>query len=162
MCLLKKKKKMLGLIISSYCRNKLKQRLKITIMFGPFKATNTLLGGLLWKVPWRMSSHQKQRVRDRLRDVDEVVKQINLGLHVQRCETKGIQYDTAINTHKIFKPRVKSLRLLNKPSFFPREFQMSPKDKYSVFDKKARGYRKGVHKVPKWTKLSLRTNPPYF
>ena len=131
-------------------------------MFGPFKATNALFGGLLWKVPWRMSSHQKQRVRDRLRDVDGVVKQINLGLHVQRCETKDIQYDEAINARKMFKPRVKSLRLLNKPSIFPREFQMSPKDKYSVFDKKARGYRKGVHKVPKWTKLSLRTNPRYF
>lgn len=131
-------------------------------MFGPFKPTSTLLGGLLWKIPWKMSSHQKQRVRDRLKDIDEVVKQINLGLHVQRCETKGIQYEAAVNARKKFKPRVKSLRLLNKLSNFPREFQMSPNDKYSVFDKKAPGYRKGVHRVPKWTKLSLRTNPRYF
>lgn len=27
----------------------------------------------------------------------------------------------------------------------PSEAQMRPKDKYTVFDRKARGYRKGVH-----------------
>lgn len=131
-------------------------------MFGPFKSTSTLLGGLLWKIPWRMSSHQKQRVRHRLRDVDEVVKQINLGLHVERCESKGMGYDQALKVRKTFTPQVKALRLLNKPSIFPREFQMSPRDKYTVFDKKSPGYRKSIHKVPKWTKLSLRNNPRYF
>ncbi|AQZ17766.1 MRPL31 (YKL138C) [Zygosaccharomyces parabailii] len=131
-------------------------------MFGPFKSTGTLLGGLLWKIPWRMSSHQKQRVRHRLRDVDEVVKQINLGLHIERCEEKGMDYSQALSTQKMFKPRVKALRLLNKPSIFPRESHMSPRDKYTVFDKKSPGYRKGIHKVPKWTKLSLRNNPRYF
>lgn len=131
-------------------------------MFGPFKASNSLLGGLLWKIPWRMSSHQKQRVRHRLRDVDEVLKQVNLGLHVQRCEKKGISYQEAIEMPKKLKPRIESLRLLNKSSFFPKESQMSSKDKYTVFDKKAKDYRKGVHKVPKWTKLSLRRNPKFF
>lgn len=131
-------------------------------MFGPFKQTSTLLGGLLWKIPWRMSAHQKQRVRHRLKDVDETLRQINLGLHVQRSEKRGSTYEEAINAKKILKPRIKTLRLLNKPSLFPKEFQMSAKDKYSVFDKKAKDYRKGVHKVPKFTKLSLRRNPKFY
>lgn len=135
---------------------------KESTMFGPFKASNTLLGGLLWKIPWRMSSHQKQRVRHRLRDVDEVLKQVNLGLHVERCQQKGMQFQEALETPKMFKPRIKSLRLLNKPSIFPKENQMSPKDKYTVFNRKSKDYRKSVHKVPKWTKLSLRRNPKFF
>lgn len=45
---------------------------------------------------------------------------------------------------------------------FPKESEMAPRDKYTVFNKHARGYRKGVHFVPKWTKLSLRENPENF
>lgn len=45
---------------------------------------------------------------------------------------------------------------------FPKENEMAAKDKYTVFNKHARGYRKGVHFVPKWTKLSLRHNPENF
>ncbi|QLQ78108.1 hypothetical protein HG537_0A03550 [Torulaspora globosa] len=131
-------------------------------MFGPFKASSSVLGGLLWKIPWRMSSHQKQRVRHRLRDVDEVLKQVNLGLHVQRSQEKGIVYQEALAMSKKLKPRIKSLRLLNKSSIFPKENQMSSKDKYTVFNRKSKDYRKGVHKVPKWTKLSLRRNPKFF
>ena len=44
----------------------------------------------------------------------------------------------------------------------PTEQEMLPRDKYSMFDKKVRGYRKGVHKLPKWTRLSQRVNPPGF
>ncbi|QLG72581.1 hypothetical protein HG535_0D02890 [Zygotorulaspora mrakii] len=131
-------------------------------MFGPFKATSTLMGGLLWKIPWRMSSHQKQRVRQRLKDVDEVLRQVNLGLHVERSEKKGLAYDKAISSKTLLKPRLKTLRLLNKSSIFPKEFQMSSKDKYTVFDKKEKDYRKGIHKVPKFTKLSLRRNPKFY
>jgi rRNA maturation protein Rpf1 len=35
----------------------------------------------------------------------------------------------------------------------PKEHEMDPKDKYSVFTRHARGYRKGIHKVPKWTRV---------
>ena len=45
---------------------------------------------------------------------------------------------------------------------FPKEHEMKSKDKYTVFNKHARGYRKGAHFVPKWTKLSLRENPENF
>ena len=44
----------------------------------------------------------------------------------------------------------------------PTEAEMLPSDKYSMFDRKAKGYRKGVHKLPKWTRVSQRLNPPGF
>ncbi|OQN98521.1 hypothetical protein B0A48_15782 [Cryoendolithus antarcticus] len=44
----------------------------------------------------------------------------------------------------------------------PTEREMLPKDKYTMFDRKAKGYRKGVHKLPKWTRVSQRVNPPGF
>jgi hypothetical protein len=36
----------------------------------------------------------------------------------------------------------------------PKEHEMPPKDKYTVFSPHTRGYRKGIHKVPKWTRVS--------
>lgn len=44
----------------------------------------------------------------------------------------------------------------------PREEEMLPRDKYSIFDRKAKRYRKGIHKLPKWTRISQRVNPPGF
>lgn len=131
-------------------------------MFGAFKSTATLLGGLLWKVPWRMSRPQKQRQRKRLQNVDNVLNQLNLGLHIRRRKLSGISYDVAIKEKKLLKPRVMQLRLLNKASFFPTERQMSYKDKYTIFNRYSKDYRKGIHKVPKWTKISNRRNPKNF
>lgn len=37
----------------------------------------------------------------------------------------------------------------------PKEHEMLPKDKYTVFSPHARGYRKGIHKVPKWTRVGF-------
>lgn len=44
----------------------------------------------------------------------------------------------------------------------PTEAEMVSRDKYTMFDRKERGYRKGVHKFPKWTRVSQRLNPPGF
>lgn len=44
----------------------------------------------------------------------------------------------------------------------PNEQEMLSRDKYTMFDKKVKGYRKGVHKLPKWTRMSQRLNPPGF
>lgn len=131
-------------------------------MLGPFKLTSPLNGGLLWKVPWRMSRHQKQRQRERLRAVDDVISKVTLGMHIERCENRGMKFEEALEHKPRFQPRNKMLRLLNRSWFFRRESQMSAKDKYTVYDKKSPGYRKGVHKVPKWTKLSLRDAPRNF
>jgi len=37
----------------------------------------------------------------------------------------------------------------------PKESEMSPKDKYTTFNRTTVGYRKSVHKVPKFTRVSL-------
>lgn len=44
----------------------------------------------------------------------------------------------------------------------PTEAEMLPKNKYTMFDRKVRGFRKGVHKLPKWTRVSQRLNPPGY
>lgn len=64
----------------------------------------------------------------------------------------------------------------------PTEAEMLPRDKYTMFDRKAKHYRKGVHsktnmyqqapqgpmltfpfiELPKWTRVSQRLNPPGF
>jgi len=44
----------------------------------------------------------------------------------------------------------------------PIEQEMLPKDKYTIFDRKEKKYRKGIHKLPKWTRVSQRVNPPGY
>lgn len=63
----------------------------------------------------------------------------------------------------------------------PTEAEMLPKDKYTMFDRKAKRYRKGIHSewflvcwcwwvdgadggvgLPKWTRVSQRLNPPGY
>lgn len=40
----------------------------------------------------------------------------------------------------------------------PKESEMPARDKYTVFSPHVEGYRKGIHKVPKFT----RVRPPFF
>ncbi|KAF2003957.1 mitochondrial ribosomal protein subunit L31 [Amniculicola lignicola CBS 123094] len=110
-------------------------------MFGPFRLTNPLAGGLLWKIPWRLSSHQKYRQRGRLRRVDAVIATLDSALARMGKSMKKVQ-----------RWKVE----------MPREEEMLAKDKYTVFDRKVKRYRKGIHKVPKWTRVSQRLNPPGF
>jgi hypothetical protein len=57
----------------------------------------------------------------------------------------------------------KTLRLLEAlKQNLPKESEMPPKDKYWVFSRKARGYRKGAHLQPKWTRITNRVPPPGF
>ncbi|KAJ2917630.1 hypothetical protein MD484_g2808, partial [Candolleomyces efflorescens] len=105
-------------------------------MFGAFRPTPTTLGGLLWKVPWKLSVTRKANARARLKKVDAVIEAVR---------ASGVQCGSL----------VKALEL-------PKEHEMPAKDKYTVFSAKAKGYRKGIHKVPKWTRLTLRTNPKGF
>ncbi|KAL2219627.1 mitochondrial 54S ribosomal protein YmL31 [Thermoascus aurantiacus ATCC 26904] len=107
-----------------------------------FKPTSPLLGGLLWKIPWRLSRHQKARQRKRLRHVDKIVDTVSAAL-----ERNGIS-------------SIKSIKRWY--SEMPREEEMLPKDKYTIFDKKERTYRKSIRKLPKWTRVSQRVNPPGF
>ncbi|KAK0645899.1 mitochondrial ribosomal protein L31-domain-containing protein [Cercophora newfieldiana] len=110
-------------------------------MFGAFRPTNSLSGGLLWKIPWRLSQPQKYRQRQRLRAVDDVVATVSAAL-AKKGET---------------------LKQLERwQAEMPTEAEMLPKDKYTMFDRKEKRYRKGIHKLPKWTRVSQRLNPPGY
>lgn len=95
-------------------------------MFGPFRATNPLSGGLLWKIPWRLSRFQKRRHRLRLRAVDSVVATLDAAL------AKKGQTLEAIERWK---------------AEMPIEEEMLPRDKYTMFDRKEKKYRKGIHSM---------------
>ncbi|RXK40528.1 50S small subunit ribosomal protein L31 [Tremella mesenterica] len=88
------------------------------------------------KSPFRLSPTRKTNHRQRLKAVDSVISAV---------EESGVQ------TRSL----VKALEL-------PKEGEMNPRDKYTTFTKHVRGYRKSVHKVPKWTRLTLRDNPKGF
>lgn len=42
-------------------------------MFGAFRPSSVLNGGLLWKVPYRLSPTRKANLRQRLKRVDDVI-----------------------------------------------------------------------------------------
>lgn len=88
-----------------------------------------------------MSRAQKARQRKRLRAVDETVNTVGLGLASQG---KGIK------------------KLLSLKDTLPPEQSMAAKDKYWVFSRYARNYRKGAHRQPKFTKISNRVHPDGF
>ncbi|OJJ47273.1 hypothetical protein ASPZODRAFT_96165 [Penicilliopsis zonata CBS 506.65] len=106
-----------------------------------FKPTSPLLSGLLWKIPWRLSAPQKARQRKRLRSVDKVIDTVTAALYKKGFTAKAVEQWN----HEM-----------------PREEEMLPKDKYTIFDRKEKKYRKGIHKLPKWTRVSQRVNPPGF
>lgn len=106
------------------------------------RASTPLMGGLLWKTPWRLSSPQKARQRKRLRLVDKLIDTVSAAL-----QRNGLVNAKAIDRWY---------------SEMPREEEMLPKDKYTIYDRKEKKYRKGIHKLPKWTRVSQRVNPPGF
>ncbi|KIJ17349.1 hypothetical protein PAXINDRAFT_162226 [Paxillus involutus ATCC 200175] len=105
-------------------------------MFGAFRPTSVAFGGLLWKTPWKLSVTRKANARSRLKKVDAVIETVR---------ASGVQ-----------------CRALDRALLLPKEYEMNPQDKYTVFSSTSRGYRKGIHKVPKWTRLTLRVNPKGF
>ncbi|KAH7930850.1 mitochondrial 54S ribosomal protein YmL31 [Leucogyrophana mollusca] len=105
-------------------------------MFGAFRSTSVNLSGLLWKTPWKLSPTRKANARARLKKVDAVIEAVR---------ASGIQ-----------------CAALDRALQLPKEHEMDPRDKYTTFSPTSRGYRKGIHKVPKWTRLTLRTNPKGF
>ncbi|KAG4302722.1 hypothetical protein PCANB_001066 [Pneumocystis canis] len=112
-------------------------------MFGPFKGNMPIFSGLLWKIPWRLSKTRKLRQRRRLRKVDLVISTVHNSL------TKA-----GMTCHAL----ERQIREITP------EVKMHPKDKYTVFDKKAKKYRKSIHFVPKFTRVTVmnRMFPPGF
>src|SRR5215469_14652817 len=102
------------------------------------------------KIPWRLSRPQKARQRARLRRVDKVVAILDNALQKQ-----GLK----MNSLERWKKEM------------PTEAEMLPKDKYTIFDRKEKRYRKGIHselaridlnnvpnaddivELPKWTRV---------
>ncbi|CAL1704139.1 unnamed protein product [Somion occarium] len=105
-------------------------------MFGAFRPTQANLVGLLWKTPWKLSPTRKANARARLKKVDAVIEAVR---------ASGVE-----------------CAALNKALELPKEHEMPARDKYTVFSRYERGYRKGIHKVPKWTRITQRTNPLGF
>ncbi|KAG0774301.1 hypothetical protein G6F22_014172 [Rhizopus arrhizus] len=83
-----------------------------------------------------MSATRKANVRKRLKAVDEVISVV---------AESGVQ-----------------CKALTEALALPKESEMLPRDKYTVFSRTANGYRKSLHKVPKFTKKTNRTSPPGF
>lgn len=77
------------------------------------------------KIPWRLSSRQKFRQRKRLRAVDNVVDTVAAAL-----ERNGMNQVKAVQRWY---------------AEMPREEEMRPKDKYTIYDRKEKNYRKGIH-----------------
>ncbi|KAG8531377.1 uncharacterized protein KY384_003006 [Bacidia gigantensis] len=94
-------------------------------MLGAFRTSSPLYGGLLWKIPWRLSPPRKRRQRKRLKLVDRVVSTVA----------------SALQRNKITEPE----QLQRWKAEMPTQEEMKPKDKYTIFDRKVKGYRKGVH-----------------
>ncbi|KAI9696665.1 MAG: hypothetical protein M1820_008039 [Bogoriella megaspora] len=151
-------------------------------MFGPFRSTSPLSGGLLWKTPWRLSAPRKARHRQRLRHVDKVVatldtalsklqprlapaaltnkklvREFKANLQAQKAssssgpegevadggEEDGLGEDEA---EKYVRQMGQTTKLLERwKAEMPTEAEMLPRDKYTMFDRKEKKYRKGVH-----------------
>lgn len=106
-------------------------------MFGAFRFTNPLSSGLLWKTPWRLSKFQKRRQRLRLRAVDSVVATLDSALAKKGETTKSVERWKAE---------------------MPKEEEMRAKDKYTIFDRKEKRYRKGIHsRSSRWGLLGFGT-----
>ncbi|KAH0495704.1 hypothetical protein TgHK011_009238 [Trichoderma gracile] len=107
----------------------------------PFPRHEPAVGRPPVEDPWRLSRFQKRRHRLRLRAVDSVVATLDAAL------AKKGQTLEAIERWK---------------AEMPIEEEMLPRDKYTMFDRKEKKYRKGIHKLPKWTRVSQRVNPPGY
>ncbi|KAJ2157317.1 hypothetical protein GGF46_004594 [Coemansia sp. RSA 552] len=104
---------------------------------GAFRPTLAAFGGRAWRIPWRLNKTRKANVRKRLREVDSVVETLI---------KSGVE--------------CKQLSLLKD---MPREHEMAARDKYTTFSRIAKNHRKGVHKVPHFTKRPIpRTTPVNF
>ncbi len=73
-----------------------------------------------------MSAHQKYRHRKRLQAVDQVIATIDEGLTKAGYQCKSIE-----------RAKVE----------IPKESEMLPIDKYTVYGKHLKGYRKGIHSM---------------
>jgi hypothetical protein len=77
------------------------------------------------KIPWRLSPPQKARQRKRLRAVDKVVDTVSEAL-----KRNGMPMAKAVERWY---------------AEMPQEEEMLPRDKYTIYDRKEKNYRKAIH-----------------
>lgn len=107
-------------------------------------------GGYVWKFTPHITSTQRVNLRKRSEQVDANIDQIYRGLIQLQEGDKKMGDRTGY-------PKIDHLKF-----DMPRFNEMSSRDKYTTFSKHSRDYRKPIHRVPKWTKLSFRENPKHF
>ncbi|KNZ75417.1 54S ribosomal protein L31, mitochondrial [Termitomyces sp. J132] len=123
-------------------------------MFSAFRPSHVNFSGLLWKVPWKLSSTRKANARARLKKVDAVIEAVR---------TSGVKCSALVSLPN-FCIYMRLILTQDQALELPKEHEMPARDKYTIFSANAKGYRKGIHKVPKWTRvgsqfLSCRTVP---
>ncbi|CAI5756700.1 unnamed protein product [Candida verbasci] len=97
------------------------------------------LGGYVWKFNPRITETQKQSMRKRMKTIDSNIENITMAL--SNSNHSKIQFWK---------------------NEYPKSSEMDSRDKYTTFNPHYKDYRKPVHRVPKWTKLSFRSNPKHF
>lgn len=107
-------------------------------------------GGYVWKFTPHITSTQRVNLRKRSEQVDSNIDQIYRGLIQLQQGDKKMGEKTGY-------PKIDHLKF-----DMPRFNEMKSRDKYTTFSKHSRDYRKPIHRVPKWTKLSFRENPKHF
>lgn len=138
------------------------------------------------KTPWRLSPPQKGRQRKRLRAVDKVVDTLGSALARQgqqapeqgqaqepaqepaqsKTANAGGGTAAAAKAAAAAEMAAEATRMTMTKAVvrwqteMPREEEMLPRDKYTIFDRKYRKYRKGIHSM--FFFLSTRLLPPPF
>jgi hypothetical protein len=103
------------------------------------------------KSPWRMSPTRKANQRKRMRAVDSVIdaiRQSGVQCKALVCPVHWSAKGWVAESHD-----VSSLPFQDRALLLPTEAEMLPKDKYTTFNPTSAGYRKSVHRVPKFTKV---------
>jgi hypothetical protein len=121
----------------------------VEVFYGMPTVSNTVLGLLELftdcnassrKIPWRLSKFQKARQRKRLRAVDTVVATLDKALAKKSITTKAVER---------WKQEM------------PIEQEMVPKDKYTIFDRKEKKYRKSIRSELRRRSNRMATNKRY-
>jgi hypothetical protein len=97
------------------------------------------------KSPWKLSPTRKANQRKRLKQVDAVIETVRQSGVECGALVGSLHDDEKLSDWNGIQATALEL---------PTEAQMPAKDKYSVFSRHHTGYRKGVHKVPKFTRVS--------
>ena len=100
------------------------------------------------KTPWKLSPTRKANARSRLKKVDSVIEAVRAsGVNCAALVSNAVSFP--------FCDDAQNIAVQNRALELPKEHEMPARDKYTVFSPHARGYRKGIHKVPKWTRVGL-------